>query len=556
MTLPALLCLSFSMMLSACHSQKPAAQIDILLTNVRVIDVQTGQIKDNQLVAIKDQRITAINDVTQVDSYNSSQTIQGNGAYVMPSLSDMHVHINHENVMPLFTRYGVGLVFNLSGGQKHLKIRKQLNEGRLIGPKLLTVGPTLDGKDRTNPLFVSVSTDNAAEVVAGIKAAGYDGIKVYQQMDQATLEAVAQAAEVNNMYLVGHVSRLAGITGSLAAGLKTVAHGEELTFEAFNDNDKTYDLGQSDQIAALLSEHGASFIPNLNYVENISEQVLALNSYLQRPEMHSITADLYQSWDTNQSWYANRDEPEQFGQQIKSMGQFVAKLVMSANSQNVSMVLGTDSGFGGAVPGYSAHLELQSLVKAGLSPLQAIQLGTLNVGQHLWENQLIDVPRGEIKVGFSADLLLLENNPLTDIESTTAITGVLQQGQWYSHTDLDELEQQLQANLKQNLPKAKAFEQHLLNADIAAAQALVKDHLLDGNGEPLIDASSCIFLGYRYYYGKRRPLAGQFYQLCTDMLPDEPRLLYYIAKAKEAQGLDEEANVLFKAARSMDPWFE
>ncbi len=556
MTSPVLFCVAFSLLLTACHSQKPAQQVDLLLTDIQVIDVKTGEIVRDQLLAIKDQRITAIDDTTNASSYHSSQTIQGSGAYVMPALHDMHVHINHENVMPLFTRYGVGLVFNLSGGPKHLNMRKQLDEGRLIGPKLLTVGPTLDGQDRTNPLFVSVSPNNAADVVAGIKAAGYDGIKVYQQMDQATLEAVVQAAARHHMFLVGHVSRMAGINGSLAAGLSMIAHGEELTFEAFDEDHKSYDLTQTDPIVSLLQEHGASFMPNLNYVENIPEQALDLSSYLQRPEMQSITADLYQSWDVNQSWYANRDEPEQFGQQIKSMSQFVAQLVATANSQKIKMVLGSDSGFGGAVPGYSAHLELQSLVQAGLSPLEAIQVATLNPGQYLLDQQLIDVPRGQISVGFAADLLLLENNPLADIQATTTITGVLLQGRYHSHSDLDEMEQQLQTRLKQNLPKAKAFEQHILNADINAAQALVKDHLLNGNGEPLIDASSCIFMGYRYYYGKRRALAGQFYQLCAEMLPDEPRLLYYMGKSKAAEGLDDEANMFLNAAKQADPWFD
>ena len=86
------------------------------------------------------------------------------------------------------------------------------------------------------------------------------------------------------------------------------------------------------------------------------------------------------------------------------------------------------------VPGFSAHEELEFLVLAGLTPLQALQSGTSNPAQFFGFSD-----RGAIKQGQLADLVLLQSNPLDDIRATKAILGVMRGGQWYSRTRLDEM---------------------------------------------------------------------------------------------------------------------
>ncbi|GAB5380504.1 MAG: hypothetical protein Alis3KO_26440 [Aliiglaciecola sp.] len=545
--------------LASCQTSSPQSQtgvVDTLLVDVNVIDITTGSILTNQLVAIRDQKILVIDDVENRNFFESKEIINGEGAFVIPALNDLHVHVNNQNVLPLYSRYGVGLIFNLSGGYKHLKMKQQLEEGVLAGPTLLTVGPTLDGEKRTNPLFVAVDSTNIEKTVAEINSAGYDGIKVYQKMTKETLTKVVEASKNNQTYLVGHVSRVAGISGTLESGLKNIAHGEELSFEAFDENTKKYDLATIEPLVDELLTNNANLIANLNFIENIPAQVSHLETYLSQPTMQLVPADIFQSWGKAQGWFANRKDPASFIKQIKNMNQFVSHLVQRAHLRGVKVLLGTDSGFGGAIPGYSAHLELQSLVAAGLSPLQALQVGTLFPGEHLLEHRLIKTPRGQISVGHAADLILLRANPLLDIKNTLSIKGVVQRGKWASQSKLSEIEQSLKRKHAVNRVKAELFEKHFLNGDIQSAQSLVKNHMNQDSPDPLITASNCIFLGYRYYFGGQKTLAGQFYTLCADMMPNEPRLLHYLAKINQAIGKQAEANKYLEASKTLDPWYQ
>ena len=97
-------------------------------------------------------------------------------------------------------------------------------------------------------------------------------------------------------------------------------------------------------------------------------------------------------------------------------------------------MLGSDAPQIMNVPGYSAHQELAYLVNAGLTPLEALQSGTLNVARYFgFEDQ------GRIEPGCVADLVLLTRNPLEDITHTTAIAGVVRAGRWYDREVLDRL---------------------------------------------------------------------------------------------------------------------
>lgn len=94
--------------------------------------------------------------------------------------------------------------------------------------------------------------------------------------------------------------------------------------------------------------------------------------------------------------------------------------------------MGTDSGNPFVWPGYSAHEELWYLVKAGLSPYEALKTATVNAAKSLGKHNVI----GTITPGKRADLVLVEDNPLADISNTSKIFGVLVEGKWFSKEDL------------------------------------------------------------------------------------------------------------------------
>jgi imidazolonepropionase-like amidohydrolase len=107
------------------------------------------------------------------------------------------------------------------------------------------------------------------------------------------------------------------------------------------------------------------------------------------------------------------------------------ELILACQKNGVGLLLGCDAPQVFNVPGFSTHEELSYLVKSGLTPFQALQTGTVNVGKYLGIENL-----GQIKEGYIADLVLLNKNPLVDIANSQAINGVMIRGHWISKEEI------------------------------------------------------------------------------------------------------------------------
>jgi hypothetical protein len=154
--------------------------------------------------------------------------IDAAGQYLMPGLVDMHVHVREANELLQFVANGVTAVRNLWGGTgalrwmgfpDHLKMRSQVESGKLLGPTPYTSGPIMEGPPARMPLMpVFSSPEAAAESVAWQKAQGYNLIKVYDNMELEVYQATLAAAEAHRLQVVGHVPRQVGLDNVLAGG--------------------------------------------------------------------------------------------------------------------------------------------------------------------------------------------------------------------------------------------------------------------------------------------------------------------------------------------------
>ena len=543
------------MFLVACGQQDSPLQVDAVLYNVSILDVRDGSTLENTAIVVADGRIHEMVSEDRIQDYAASTVVDGRGNFVIPSLADVHVHIQTPTELKNFVRYGVGLVVNMAGGPQHLEMREAVASKGLLGPSLVTAGPTLDGRPPTNPLFVTATPENADEIVDWIEENGYDAVKVYQQLDADTLQAVLQAAKKRGLITTGHISREIGIETSIHAGQRFVAHGEELAFESFDESSRTYDLTATPAIADQLSRAGVTVTPMLAYLENIPRQVSDLQSYLDSEEMRLTPVATRMSFDRRQGWFSNREDPEGFNGQIESLVSFVRSLTSELHLRGVPLVLGTDAGFGGAIPGFSVHEELQALVDAGLSEIAALQTATLKVGEYLMQIDPTRTPWGQVRPGFTASLVLLGTNPLENIAATQDIHGVMVAGRWLDQSELRTLQEDLVRRQQALLPIGRAFEEALIAGDLDAGRAAMESIPAEMAGEPLISADNCIFLGYRHYYGGRRPLAGDLYELCATMHPKSAPLWIHMARALESAEKPEAALRAYTRAHALNPWY-
>ena len=542
-------------LLAGCAEDQVPLQADAVIYNIAVVDIEVGETLPNSAVVVADGKISAVVDQAHVENYATKTLIDGRGGFVMPALADAHVHLQSYSELQHFALHGVGLVVNMSGGQQHLEMRDAVAKKRVLGPRVVTMGPTLDGDPPTNPLFTSVNAESVGDVVDWIADQNYDGVKVYQQMDADTLSATIGAASNRGLITTGHVSREIGVERALSAGQRYVAHGEELAFEAFDESSRRYDLSAVEPLAAQLSQAGATVTPMLAYLANIPRQVNDLDTYLDTEQMRLVPVAARMSFDRRQGWFANREDPSGFTEQIESLVRFVAALTAELQQRGVPLVLGTDAGFGGAIPGYGVHEELESLVEAGLTEIAALRSATLDVGRYLKRIDANGASWGLIKPGYAADLVLLGADPLDDIRATRAINGVMLDGRWIDRGALDGIEATLARRQQTLLPIASAFEEALVAGDLDALDAAIESVPVDMADEPLITADSCIFLGYRHYYGGSRGLAGRLYERCAVMHPTSSPLWIHIARSQESEGNTEGAARSYQRAAALNPWY-
>jgi imidazolonepropionase-like amidohydrolase len=212
----------FSVLLfaSASFAVNPKSPEWTAFVHVNVIPMDQEQVLSDQTVVVHQERIQAIGPAASTAVPPAARVIDAKGQFLLPGLADMHVHIYFPEELTLYVANGVTTVFNLNGQPAHLYWRKQTASGELLGPAIYSVGPTFD-RSRT--------AEEAVKEVDAQAAAGYDGIKIYNQVSSAEYSALTAEAHKKNMVLVGHIAREPGFAPTLAAG-QSIAHAEEYLY--------------------------------------------------------------------------------------------------------------------------------------------------------------------------------------------------------------------------------------------------------------------------------------------------------------------------------------
>ena len=174
-----------------------------------------------------------------------------------------------------------------------------------------------------------------------------------------------------------------------------------------------------------LKEHSIWVVPTQSLAERWMSPDKDAEALGQEPEMVYMNPDLVKNWvNTKKNLVSN---PKYDKASVANYVKLRRRLIYECNKGGVGILLGSDAPQVFDVPGFSAHHELTYMVASGLSPYEALRTGTYNVGVFLKRPDI-----GVIKPGATADLILLNGNPLKDINQTTNIEGVLLNNQWMS----------------------------------------------------------------------------------------------------------------------------
>jgi len=455
----------------------------VVIRGVTVVDVSDGSLHPGQTVLVAGNRIEAVGSVREVAAPDDAKVVEAAGRYLIPGLWDMHVH-SVANValdssltsvaardwhFPLFLAHGVTGVRNMNDGTGDMTlalsktIRRQLAEGVLRGPpRFLSAGPSLDGDPPlgSNPVIVRTAAE-ARAAVQQLVSNGADLVKVYENLSREAYFAIMDEARRRGIPVDGHVpfritlgeaadagQRTAEHPDALAAGCSRAAESERKRFanvlanyDSLPDGEKflamfrhgraLYDSRHPAACASAIEAYrrnGVAVTADLVAYHHVvhADQVLSDSA-----RMQLVPQEIRRNWEKWSDSVATRE----FQSILRPIVPLELENVRLLNEAGVLLLAATDVGVPLQVPGISLHVELERLVEAGLSPLEALRTATLNPARVL---EMAD-SLGSIEPGKLADLVLLDANPLEDIRNTQKIRAVVADGRLYRRADLDQL---------------------------------------------------------------------------------------------------------------------
>ncbi len=454
----ALLGVAFAMQGDKAEAKWPA--MSLALTDVNVVDVKRGEIVPRRTVIIAGGSIVAIQNASD-PLRPGTKVVPSRGKYLLPGLWDMHVHVADEGYLDLFVANGVTGVRDMGGdldrpgdGCGSLKPsilhrwRSNVAAGRKTGPELIISGPAVSGTGS----LTSLSARTPAEAVAAVKTLKrqrVDFLKVYDRIPLATYKTLAAEAKRIGLPFVGHVPDEVGLLNAIRTGQRSIEHIRDPLLVCFTQDETELDRffaedGWSDddkkwgraahaacpEIIAELQKNEVWLTPTLTVEKSkVSvEDADPVNDRRRRFLPQSVR-DGYSAYMKGKLAQSARDRASEH-----LWWRTQQKLVQRMSQAGVKLLAGTDSACEGGLPGYSLHGELSELVATGLSPLAALKTATVEPARYFGRDK-----EGEVRVGYRANLLLLDANPLSDIANTRLIHGVMVDGKLYPRTDLDQL---------------------------------------------------------------------------------------------------------------------
>jgi imidazolonepropionase-like amidohydrolase len=438
------LLLAACMVLGRAHAVEPPATPRVVaIVGARVIPMTGERVIDDATVLIADGVIRAVGTSDSIELPKDTRVISAKGMFLLPGLGEMHAHVPvgpnapyaRDDVLFLWVANGVTVARGMLGAPEHLQLRADLAAQRVLGPRLITAGPSLNGNSVKSP-------EQGAQMVREQKAAGYDFLKLHPGLSRESFLAIAQTAHEAGISFGGHVSQAVGLQLALEQGQRAVDHLDgyllALVPPAQRDGQNAdnaglvlkFDATLLPEVVRMTRAAGTWVVPTETLYENLfsPEPVAQLAA---RDEMRYVPPKLREEYaKTKGSILENPQVTAEFGQRYVDTRR---KLIRALHDGGVGMLLGSDSPQLYNVPGFAVHRELQAMVASGLTPYEALQTGTAAPAEFFGATG----EYGTIVVGADADLVLLRKDPLQDIANTQSIEAVMVRGRWLDRAYLD-----------------------------------------------------------------------------------------------------------------------
>jgi imidazolonepropionase-like amidohydrolase len=405
----------------------PAASMlpSIALIGATLIDGSGAPPVRDAVVVLRGDRIAAVGPRDKVSIPAGAQRLELAGKYLIPGLWDMHAHYSQVDWGPAYLGAGVTTVRDVGNEFEFITaVRSAIAGGRGLGPRILVAG-FIDGD---SPVAIGVrrarTVDQAKRLVQEYHRSGFEQIKLYNSVPAALIPVICREAHRLGMTVTGHIPR--AVTGfqALADGMDQINHVSfirrmmapaDTIRPSFARGPVDLDSPDARHTIRVLLQRHVVLDPTLAVFEmatHSADQPVA--SF--EPGIAMLPPQLA-------SAIEHSGVPPSDAAAARSTFDGLVAIVGALHRAGVPIVAGTDQ----QVPGHTLHRELELYVRAGFTPMEALQSATLIPARAM----RLERESGTIAPGKRADLVVLDRDPLADISNTRGVRLVVAAGRPY-----------------------------------------------------------------------------------------------------------------------------
>lgn len=455
--------LSVCVFLIDCQSNR--LQADLIIESTQIVDLESGKILNGQNIVISGDTIMAVSSDPVQSEYRAKEIINGSNFYILPGFWDMHVHFGggeelieeNKNLLPLYIAHGITTVRDCAADltPSLLQWRDDIAKGNLLGPTIFMSGPKIEGINSVWAGDIEVGTvQELQEAFDSLASLNVDFIKVTDNTltPELFLETIKESRD-RDYPVTGHIPFALTMTEVVDAGLSAVEHltyavkagcpqekqiiedvlaghiDRQTAQRSFFQN---FDPNYASRIYQKMATHKMSIVPTLTLSHNLAN-FDRFNRW-QDQYLKYIGPGLQKTYENRLQRLNIEDSLEM--EERRADYQLTISTLPLLRKAGVKIITGTDAGYLNSFvyPGIGLHEEMQLMVESGLSVLDVLR-STIKEGPAFLNKK----GYGAIKKNYHADLVLLNKNPLNNIQNTRAISGVIVKGKYFKRQDLDEL---------------------------------------------------------------------------------------------------------------------
>ncbi|HKN83978.1 MAG TPA: amidohydrolase family protein [Pyrinomonadaceae bacterium] len=417
----------------------PKSNAPLALVGATLIDVTGKPATPDSVVLIEGDRIVAAGPRSTIRIPNDAKILDVTGKFLLPGLWDMHAHLYQAEFGPTYLAAGITTARDVGNDIEFgTALRDAAKERRGLGPRMLLAG-YIDGKNESHSFDVQVETpEEARAAVQRYKNAGYEQVKIRNNVKPETLKVICAEAHRLGMTVTGHVPDGMNALQAVEAGMDQLNHINYVETGFFPNRPRSdlpvrINLSAANVINALnfFKKHGTVIDPT-DAVLELMLRPMSVPIETFEPGVGKAPAEL--ALQINK-----KGGPPEEAEGLRMVVDVWLKITGALHRAGVPIVAGTDVG----VPGHTLHRELELYVKAGFTPLEAIQAATIVPARVM----KVDGEVGTLEVGKRADLVVVDANPLADISNIRKVRFVVTQGRLFECAKLWE-----SVNFKPTIP--------------------------------------------------------------------------------------------------------